>query len=238
MFRIRWCTFPSGSCACNINKCAVCIRLASESDQRRLACQASTPSKDTVRSEGPDVDDLVERAEAALNKARAALDEQRNTNTTDVDNTATPSFIPTSLTFGAPLRLIPGTRKEPDKLLSRQSISQGQKASQDRIVRFESTRTPDLQSAGRSPARATKTSTQAPVGTNAGEVKADIADAGGGGAGLQTRPNEAPPMHLQRSRAATRRVVQEFAEALPDELVLISQVQCYLCTPMWRYYAL
>jgi hypothetical protein len=227
MFSKRFCVHSARVGACELHKCSVCTRLRKWPAPWRGVCQASSPSKDAVKSEGRDVDDLVERAEAALNKARAALDAQRNTSTVVVDNNATPSFIPTSFTFGAPLRTIPGTHAKPRKSPSQPSRVQSPRAKQGRPVRVSRVQTPDLHLAGRSPARAATASTLAPAGANAGKVKDGAAGAEEIGTGWQTRPSEAPSTQLQRSRAATRGAAQEFAEPLPEELVLIFQVRAH-----------
>lgn len=96
-----------------------------------------------------DVDDLVERASSTLEKAREALsDVQRDA--AERSNTAAPTFIPSTLTFGAPLSI---EEPKPSTVLDEPSIRPAEDAqsnSDGPVLNVEKPPRPDLHSMGRS----------------------------------------------------------------------------------------
>lgn len=96
-----------------------------------------------------DVDELVDRASATLEKAREALsDVQRDA--AERSNTAAPTFIPSTLTFGAPLSIQePQPSAMPDEPNLRPS-GDSQSSLNGPTLNVEKPPRPDLHSMGRS----------------------------------------------------------------------------------------
>ena len=173
-----------------------------------------------VQSSGPEVDALVERAEVALQKARTVIMKEQNAERGSIDK---PSFIPASLTFGAPLSkpAQPAAASAAPAAEQPMPTPPSLRNSSDPapvVFRDDRERAPDLRSSG----SATQPLDAAVV------AEAEGAVAGGTGE-WHTGPSEAPPMQLQRSRAATRAMALDFAEALPSDLTLRTQARS--CAP-------
>lgn len=97
-----------------------------------------------------DVDELVDRASSTLEKAREALtDVQRNA--AERSNTSAPTFIPSTLTFGAPLSIQEpkpsATPNEPSVQPVKGAAASG---SDIPVVKIDQPPRPDLHSVGRS----------------------------------------------------------------------------------------